>query len=752
MIGFKPRQGQAQVLAYRGGRLGVAAVPGAGKTRTLSALAAQLVASPAIGEGQEVLIVTLVNAAVDHFARQIGAFVKERGLLPRIGYRVRTLHGLCSDIVRERPALVGLGEAFTILDEREADKTLAQAAQARLKIAPDSLDRYLDPGLEPPRRERLMQDGTIAGAVVEIARDFIRTAKDRRLTPEAIARGLAAFDGELPLVELCLPIYVDYQRALTLAGAVDFQDLIRLAYEALERDPEYLARLRRRWPFILEDEAQDSSRLQEDILRLLVGQEGNWVRVGDPNQAIYETFTSARPEFLRSFLSEPGVQRVDLPQSGRSAPRIIDLANFLIAWSLEQHPNAAVRARQPLQPPYIQPVPPDDPQPNPSDDGARIVIYPERLTPAEEVDLVAESLIKWLPDHPDRTVAVLAATNQHGTRMVEALRKREIDYVERLRSTTTTRLTAGALTHLLRYLARPDHPPLLARAYEVWRRLDRDDEDAAERLKRTLAVLRSIEQPEAFTHPGPEGDWLESDAVRELIEADPTVGALLHQFRERVRRWQAAVVLPVDQLLLVLAQDLFADRPADLAVAHSMAVALRGIGQNNPGYRLADYARELEEIAANERKFLNIDAEAREFDPGQHRGKPIIMTLHAAKGLEFDRVYLLACNNYDFPSGLPGDQYTPEKWFVRGSLNLSAETLAQLDCAVDPALPYQEGEATQRAREEFVGERLRLLYVGITRARRELIITWNSGRRGDRSAALSFQALRAHIEMQEGTR
>ncbi|MCS7070935.1 MAG: ATP-dependent helicase, partial [Anaerolinea sp.] len=511
MVAFKARRSQAQVLAYRGGRLGVAAVPGAGKTRTLSALAAQIVASPAIGEGQEVLIVTLVNAAVDHFARQIGAFVKEHGLLARIGYRVRTLHGLCSDIVRERPALVGLGESFTILDEREADKTLVQAAQARLEMHPDIVDRYLDPGLEPRRREKALRDGTIARAVVEVARDFIRTAKDRRLTPEQLARGLAAFDGELPLVELCLPIYVDYQRALTLAGAVDFQDLIRLAYEALDRDPEYLARLRRRWPFILEDEAQDSSRLQEDILRLLVGPDGNWVRVGDPNQAIYETFTSARPEFLRGFLREPGVRRVDLPESGRSAPKIIDLANFLIAWSLEQHPNERVRAHQPLQPPYILPVPADDPQPNPPDDEARIVIYPERLTPAEEVDRVADSLMKWLPDHPDRTVAVLAATNQHGARMVEALRKRGIAYVERLRSTATTRLTAGALTHLLRYLAQPDHPPLLARAYEVWRRLDRDDEEAAGRLKRTLDVLRKLEHPEALTHPGPEGDWLESD-------------------------------------------------------------------------------------------------------------------------------------------------------------------------------------------------------------------------------------------------
>ena len=69
-----------------------------------------------------------------------------------------------------------------------------------------------------------------------------------------------------------LAIYTDYQRALSYRGAVDYDDLIRLALEALQLDGEYLKRLQARWPFILEDEAQDSSRLQEKILRLLTEQ------------------------------------------------------------------------------------------------------------------------------------------------------------------------------------------------------------------------------------------------------------------------------------------------------------------------------------------------------------------------------------------------------------------------------------------------------------------------------------------------
>ncbi|RLC55473.1 MAG: ATP-dependent helicase, partial [Chloroflexota bacterium] len=124
---FEPRPKQQEVLEYRGGKMGVSAVPGSGKTYTLSYLAAQLVASGMLEDDHEVLVVTLVNSAVDNFAGRVAGFVKERGLLPNLGYRVRTLHGLAHDVVRERPALVGLADDFQIVDERESDRILQEA-------------------------------------------------------------------------------------------------------------------------------------------------------------------------------------------------------------------------------------------------------------------------------------------------------------------------------------------------------------------------------------------------------------------------------------------------------------------------------------------------------------------------------------------------------------------------------------------------------------------------------------------------
>ncbi|NIP85783.1 MAG: UvrD-helicase domain-containing protein, partial [Planctomycetales bacterium] len=149
---FQPRPKQREVLQYTHGMMGVSAVPGSGKTQTLSLLAAQLIANGLIEDNQEVLVVTLVNSAVDNFASRVGQFVQEFGLLPNLGYRVRTLHGLAHDIVRERPDLVGLSDGFQIIDERAADRIREDAAYAWLRNHPDVLEETLDPDLDENRR------------------------------------------------------------------------------------------------------------------------------------------------------------------------------------------------------------------------------------------------------------------------------------------------------------------------------------------------------------------------------------------------------------------------------------------------------------------------------------------------------------------------------------------------------------------------------------------------------------------------
>ncbi len=741
MITLRPAQ--RDILQYRRGKMGISAVPGSGKTFTLSLLAAQIVASGELADDQEVLVVTLVNSAVENFYQRVSTLIDTRGLLPYMGYRVRTLHGLAHDIVRQRPALVGLEDGFQIVDEREADAIRLEAALAWLRSHPYDLDDYLNADLEENRRDWVRRE-QLPDLVGDIALSLIRYAKDRRLTPERLRQRLDEIPLPLPLAEMACEIYQDYQRGLAYRGAVDFDDLIRLALLALESDPGYLERLRYQWPYILEDEAQDSSRLQEEILKTLAGPDGNWVRVGDPNQAIYETFTTANPRFLRDFLARPDVTHRQLPNSGRSSASIIDLANYLVDWTMHQHPVEAVRDAL-HAPPWIEPVAADDANPNPPDDPHQIRLVLRRQTPQDEILAVADSLERWLPEHADWTVAVLAPRNERGIELANELRRRGIPFEDSLlKSTSATRLSAGALGNLLSYLADPGSARKLATVFRVWRRADRADQAAKSMVDAVAERLRKLERVEDYLWPGPEQDWL---ADLEMAGADPQILDWLGQFRELVRRWQGATLLPIDQLVLTLAQDVLSE-PGELALAHKLAVLLRQASQLHPTWRLPELGEELAVIARNERRFLGFSSDDVGFDPDMHRGKVVIATIHRAKGLEWDRVYIMSANNYDFPSAQDYDRYIAEKWYLRDHLNLEAEAMAQLKAALDTDIYawYEEGQASREARLDYTRERLRLFYVGITRARRDLLVTCNTGRAGDTVPALPLVALSKYWE------
>ena len=734
-MNIKLRRSQEQIIAYTGGKLGISAVPGSGKTFTLSALAATLIERGALETDQEVLVVTLVNSAVENFSARISGFIRELGLLPGVGYRVRTLHGLAHDIVREKPALAGLSDRFAIVDEREAELIRKDAVRAWLAQNPGALEGWLSAELDTGRREWVGRN-QLPDLADSLALAFIRTAKDERLDPEALRLRLEGAPAALPLAEMGLAVYSDYQRALAYRGAVDFDDLIRLSLDLLERDPDFLERLRYRWPFILEDEAQDSSQLQENILRLLAGPGGNWVRVGDPNQAIFETFTTADPRHLRDFIQHEADRKVDLPESGRSQPAVIALANALIDWTRAGHPDAD--ARDALAEPHIRPAPKGDPQPNPTDDPDGIRFVDRKYSPEEEIQAVADSLERWLPEHQDRSVAVLVPRNQRGAELAAELKKRGIDHLEHLSSTAPTRAAAGALGNLLAFLAEPASPARMARAYEVWRRAWRESDDEAlqELRKQAHGLLKKCRAVEAFLHPVPGNDWLAG------LDEDEAVLEELAAFREIARRWLGAALLPIDQLVLSLSPDLFT-APADLALAHKLALVLGQAQDDHPDWRLPELTAELGLIARNERRFLGFSSDDAGFDPNAHRGRVVITTMHKAKGLEWDRVYLMSVNNYDFPSNQSYDRYISEKWFIRSGLNLEAEALAQLRAALATGEFdwYEEGRATQAARIDYTRERLRLLYVGITRARMDLLVTWNSGRQGDARPALPLVAL-----------
>ena len=738
---FKPRPGQREVLEYEHGKMGISAVPGSGKTHTLSMLAAQLVAGESLAEDQEILIVTLVNSAVDNFAARVAGFLRDYGLMPGVGYRVRTLHGLAYDIVREHPDLAGVDNHFSIADERTSSEILNLCVSGWIRTHPEFLHDYSDPAYPPDKNTYYWND-----LLQSLSANFIKQAKDYQISPDLLHEVLSRSEPPNPLMQLGYSIYTDYQHALSNRGSVDFEDLIRLAYKVLINNPDYLARLRYRWPYILEDEAQDSSLIQEKLLRLLCGENGNWVRVGDPNQAIFETFTTADPKLLKDFIQDPNVVQIDLEHSGRSTQSIMDMANFLIQWTNESHPVQELRDT--MSPPFIQPTPTGDAQQNPADEPDEIYLTAKPMKADDEIRIVAKSVKKWVGEHPDSTVAVLVPRNVRGVELSEKLTALGVPIKEMLNSSQTTRDTAKIIRDVLEYFVHPSsHRHLIdavlsiLKVNPVWPEPPKQLTQLIVKQIQNLLVEEILVDPEKIleniTIPGIDDKQL----------------SLIITSVKQITRWQRTVLLPIDQMIMTIGMELFFE-PADLALAHKLAVILNSAGDLNPQWELPDFCEELNAIVKNRFKLYGFSEDDLGFDPENYKGKVVISTIHKAKGLEWDRVYLMSVNNYDFPSMQEYDRYMSEKWFVRQNLNLEAEVLSQLKAATNNDfldLKKNEGIATLEARQGYCAERLRLLYVGITRAKKQLVITWNTGRKDDCREAVPLQALRNWWEMKHAS-
>jgi DNA helicase-2/ATP-dependent DNA helicase PcrA len=731
---FSPRPAQKKILSYQGGTLGVSAVPGSGKTWTLSLLAAELIRSKSISADQEVLVVTLVNSAAHNFSKRISEFLSQYGLIPSLGYRVRTLHGLAHDIVNQRPELAGLDSNFQIIDESEATRIREDAVYAWLKNNSSSLDEFLISDI-PEYRLSDIRTTQIPILLNQISLQYIRTAKNLGLVPAVLENRIAQLPNAFPLVTFGLNVYQEYQKNLAFRGAVDFDDLIIKAHQILTLDDSLLTRLQSSWPYILEDEAQDSSLLQQRILALLAEQPSsrNWVRVGDPNQAIYETFTTADPQLLIDFIKQAD-HSIVLPNSGRSTESIIFIANSLVDWVIQDHPNANVKDA--LFPNYIVPTPPGDSQPNPVSKPGQIHLYDKALTPDEELQIIGRSVSRWHEENPDSTAAILAPRNERGKKIASVLRSDYgIEPVELLNSTLATRKVVGALVKIISALINPDASKKLSSAFLVYHREKRAEPELWKDIEELAKSINSLRKVESFLSPDPGQDWLD-----QLPDLNESSRSYLEKFKSSMVAWQRAAELPVDQLILTIGAEIFTDPPA-LSLAHQLATYEKRLSNSHPDWGLPELVDELSALARNERRFYSHE-ENLQFTPDDHKGKVVVTTAHKAKGLEWDRVYLISANNYNFPSGSDDDYFISEKWFIRDNLNLPAETLEFLEHLDHPDQPLPPvGDASAAARDEYVRERLRLFYVSITRAKKELIITWNTGRSGRNIPCEALSAL-----------
>src|SRR5919108_679574 len=290
------------VLATEGPVLVVAGA-GSGKTRVLTHRIAHLVSACGV-EPHEILAITFTNKAAEEMKRRLEAILGD-------GARrmwVMTFHAACGRILRREAQRLGYRSNFTIYD---------QADQVRLvKMIVE------EQGWDP---KRFVPRGLHAQ---------ISNAKNQLVGPDEYRSRVASFYDQT-----VADVYSVYQRRLHASNAVDFDDLLMLTVEVLERFPEARTRWQKAFRYVLVDEYQDTNHAQYRLLQLLAGKHGNVFAVGDPDQSIY-AFRGADIrnilEFERDF---GGAQVVALEQNYRSTNAILRAANSLIAHNRERKPK-----------------------------------------------------------------------------------------------------------------------------------------------------------------------------------------------------------------------------------------------------------------------------------------------------------------------------------------------------------------------------------------------------------------------------
>ncbi len=291
---------QAIQSGYQGGKAAVLAAPGAGKTTLISRLIAHWMQHQKV-LGQHILVLTFTENAAREFEQRTLTLLRETAP-HQASPTFATIHSFCNRLLRQWDAqyaerqVAGDERRYAILDELLSEANLWSSDLDYTRVLADTLI--------PAYRQR----------------PYLRQ-------PESAAQlqDWVGIDSEHAPLLLQLPELVQrYDAALAEAELIDYDLMIVATCELLQAQPVLLQRLRQRYRYVLEDEAQDSNAAQSALLALICGPEGHWLRVGDPNQSIYG-FGGADFRQLQQFAEAE--QFFPMAQSNRSSAGIMQFAN-----------------------------------------------------------------------------------------------------------------------------------------------------------------------------------------------------------------------------------------------------------------------------------------------------------------------------------------------------------------------------------------------------------------------------------------
>jgi DNA helicase-2/ATP-dependent DNA helicase PcrA len=569
---LNPAQREA-VLATEGPVLVVAGA-GSGKTRVLTYRIAHLVSAVGV-KPQEILAITFTNKAAGEMRERLEGVL---GGIARTMW-VMTFHSACGRILRTEAPKLGYRSNFTIYD---------QADQVRVvKLCLEELER--DPKRFVPRG----------------IHSQISNAKNLLITPDDYKARVSSFYDQT-----VADVYELYQGRLFASNAVDFDDLLMLTVQVLERFPEARTRWQKAFRYVLVDEYQDTNHAQYRLLQLLAGEHGNVFAVGDPDQSIY-AFRGADirniMEFERDF---GGAKQIALEQNYRSTNAILRAANAVISENRERKPKnlwSELGEGDPIRVIEVE------------DEHAEA-----RFVAAEIAGLVDEGFA-------GSEIAIFYRTNAQSRVLEDVLVRQDIPY----------QVIGGPkfyeraeIKDAIAYLQVIDNPSDAISLTRIANRPRRGIGDASLARVRAYADAHGLSLWEALEHPEEAGC---GGAPLKAID----------NFRTLMQSSMAgALELPVPELLeRVLDQSGYLE-----SLEAERTIEAQGRSENL--MELVGVAREYQESAENpslseflQQISLFSDQDAIE----EERSLVTLMTLHNAKGLEFRAVFLIGMEEGVFP-------------------------------------------------------------------------------------------------------
>jgi DNA helicase-2/ATP-dependent DNA helicase PcrA len=726
------RSGQQEMADWQGGPLAVSAVPGAGKSTGMAAAAALVIAQHQLNARRQLVVVTFTRAAAANIKAKIREHLKELSL-PQAGFTVNTLHGLALNIASRHPELSGLNlETVTLVTPNQSNRLIRMAVEQWIATDPLPYQRLLEGRqFDGEETEKLRRQSVLRTEVLpELATTVIHEAKSSGLLPQNLREWGEKNQDDYQLLNIAAELFQNYQNLLLDREFIDYDDMILGALRVLEDDAT-----RRLWQgqvfAVFEDEAQDSSPLQTRLLEILASQEQtqNFVRVGDPNQAINSTFTPADPIYFRKFCEVNPLVTMD--QAGRSTAKIIEAANFTLEWvnnhyridsqvsqkpavDFDRNGHQKLTPETPFRFQKIRAVDLGDPQKdaNPEPAGRGLEIYqPEDIF--QTVELIGKRVIELITQNRERKAAVLVRENRQGQFLVDALKNpqkynlkvdletHQIEVFDVNERERRSHVPAEILA-ILQFLDRPHSPDYLKAALTVLveRRLIPNQD---------LNKLASL--PEQLLYPGPLDPQPQPPPVE---QARQFCCSLLRSRME----------LPLYNLILFIALALNYDQ-AELATADKLAekVTLQSAGNST----MSALLNVLGEIVSSER-FEAVETEDTELYT--QKGKLTVITMHKAKGLDWDYVFLPFLHE----TLIPGSLRVPLPMQFLGDFTLSEVARAQIRAGLHGIFPLPNVQkAWQQAEQLKTAEEFRLLYVAMTRGKQLLWMsaakkgpfTWN---------------------------